>query len=77
MLDLLSVFSIPIYSLILLLSKIHMITGLAAFILKSFFCIKANTSLSRPTDIPVAGQSKFPKLLTRLSYLPPPPIDPN
>ena len=54
-----------------------MITGREDLILKSFFCIKANTNLSRPTDIPVAGQSKFPKLLTRLSYLPPPPIDPN
>ena len=52
-------------------------TGRVDFILKSFFCIKANTSLSRPIDIPVEGQSKFPKLLTRLSYLPPPPIDPN
>ena len=28
-------------------------------------------------DIPVAGHSKFPKLLTRLSYLPPPPMEPN
>ena len=52
-------------------------TGRVDFILKSFFCIKANTSLSRPIEIPVAGQSKFPKLFTRLSYLPPPPIDPN
>jgi len=31
-----------------------MITGLTVFILKSFFCIKANTSLSRPIDIPLA-----------------------
>ncbi len=38
----------------------------------------ADIALLRLTsDIPVAGQSKFPKLLTRLSYLPPPPIDPN
>ena len=51
-----------------------MITGRVDFILKSFFCIKANTSLSNPIDIPVAGQSRFPKLFTRLSYLPPPPI---
>ena len=54
-----------------------MTTGRIDFILKSFFCIKAKTSLSRPIDIPVAGQSRFPKLLTRLSYLPPPPIEPN
>jgi len=46
-------------------------------ILNSFFCIKAYTNLSMPIEIPVAGQSKFPKLLTRLSYLPPPPIEPN
>ena len=58
-------------------SKTQIITGRVDLILKSFFCIKANTSLSMPIDIPVEGQSRLPKLLTRLSYLPPPPIDPN